>query len=104
MPVRAKRTTPKSLLKRSNPIIINENIPPVIQTFFEKGNSDVSGGIWFSGIMNSYRLMYKKSFTQMMCLDSAFAKTAIVDFRELKKYLFVCLLSFFLLRGSANSR
>ena len=32
----------------------------------------------------------------MMCLDSAFAKTAIVDFRELKK-------NAYLLRGSANS-
>ena len=63
MPVRAKRITPKSVLKRTNPTIINENIPPVIQTFFEKGNSDVSGGIWFSGIMNSYRLMYKRFYT-----------------------------------------
>jgi len=40
----------------------------------------------------------------MMCLDSAFAKNAIVHFRELKKCLFVCLLSFFLLEESANSR
>ena len=40
----------------------------------------------------------------MMCLDSAFAKNAIVHFRELKKCSFVCLLSFFLLEESANSR
>jgi hypothetical protein len=63
MPDKAKRKTPKSVLKRSNPTTINENIPPVIQTFFEKVNSDVSGGIWFSGIMNSYGLMYKRFYT-----------------------------------------